>query len=170
MTNDQYPITNVRHGFTLIEMLVSVAILGTVGLISTQIFFTTLRGAGKADIIREVKQNGDYALTAMERMIRNSVGVSSLCNGTAQSSLTIKNLDSKATTFSLAGGQIASNSGIFLTNNKVSVSGLSFTCMSTLGKPDVVNISFTVVQANAGAGAEEVSGMDFQTTVSLRTY
>lgn len=159
--------SKVFYGFTLIEMLVAVAILGTVGLISTQIFFTTLRGASKSDIIREVKQNGDYALTGMERMIRNAVSVTSCF----ASSLTIKNPDNNTTTFSLTSGQIASN-GASLTNNlKVTVTSSSlFTCTLIAGKPDVVNISFTVAQKDAAAGAEETSTMNFQTTVSLRTY
>ena len=164
-----------KKGFTLIEMLVSVAILGTVGLISTQIFFTTLRGAGKADIIREVKQNGDYALTVIERMIRNASGVTSVCDGTTANSLTIKNLDGNETSFQLSGGQIASVSATLtgngtLTGNKVAVNNLAFICLRTPGKPDVVNISFSVSQAGAGAGPEEISAMNFQTTVSLRTY
>lgn len=164
-----------KTGFTLIEMIVSVAILGTVGLISSRIFFMTLRGAGKADIIREVKQNGDYALTVMERMVRNSIGVTSVCDGTTGNSLTIKNMDNDQTTFSLTSGQIASQSATptgngTLTTNKVMVSGLSFTCLRTLGKPDVVNISFSIVQAGTGAGPEDLSSLNFQTTVSLRTY
>lgn len=156
------------RGFTLIEMLVAVAILGTVGLVSSRIFFTALRGASKSDVIREVKQNGDYALTVMERMIRNAVDITSVCP-TIANSLTIKNLDGNSTTFSLAGGQISSNSAS-LTNNKVIVSGLSFTCLRTTGKPDVINISFSVAQTGAGAGPEEISSLNFQTTVSLRTY
>ncbi len=159
-------------GFTLIEMVVAIGILGTVGMVASLIFFSTLRGVAKTDITREVKQNGDYAITVMERMIRNAAGIdsSTVCNGTSLSSLKIQNTDGNSTTFSLVSGQIASGSGIFLTNPKVSVTNLVFTCSRAVGKPDVINISFNAAQAGSAGGPEGLSSMNFQTTVSLRTY
>lgn len=159
-----------KSGFTLIELLVAVGILGIVGGISTIIFFTTLQGTSKSEVVREVKQNGDYALTVMERLIRNATAITSTCDGTPQPTLIIINPDQSTTQFSLsATAQIASNAG-FLTNNKVSASNLSFTCTRTPGQPDVVVISFTLSQAGSPTRPAEKASIDFRTTVSLRTY
>ena len=157
-----------RAGFTLIELLVAIGIMGIVGGIATIILFTTLQSAGKSDIMREVKQNGSFALTIMERMVRNATAIVSDCPQTG-SSLTIENPDGQTTTFSLSGIQIASTGGM-LTNNKVAVNNLSFTCSRTSGRPDVVAISFTLSQAGSTTRPEEQAQMTFQTTVSLRTY
>lgn len=167
-------------GYTLIELLIVVAILGTVGFTATQIFFTVLQSTAKADLTREVKQNGDYAISNMEKMIRNAKSVS--CGSGA---IILENFETPATqtTFNLSGTvpqQIASSSAFIggastsqgmLTNTKVSASALSFNCNSVAGKPDLVTISFTLSQANATAARpEERASMNFQTTVSLRNY
>lgn len=162
----------VQKGFTLIEMVVATGVLVTVGMVASLIFFSTLRGVSKADITREVKQNGDYALAVIERMIRNSAGVvttTTPCNGSSQTSLSLLNSDGMTTIFSLNNGKIAS-SGAFLTSEKVTVSNLSFVCSRNIGKPDVITVSFNVSQLGAGAGPEGLSSMVFQTTVSLRNY
>ena len=164
-----------QKGFTLVELLVAIGILGVVGGIATIILFTTLRSASKSDIMREVKQNGDYAISVMERMIRNATGVESTCLGSG-TSLTINNPDGRTTTFSLGGTsniQIASVSALgtgFLTNEKVAATGLNFTCSRTPGKPDVVSINFTLSQPGTPTRPEERALINFQTTVSLRTY
>lgn len=163
-------------GYTLIELLIVVAILGTVGFAATQIFFTVLQSTAKADLTREVKQNGDYALSIMERAIRNATSLDNVnpCPfpPPSRSSLQINNPGTPATTttFSLSGTRINSTGGT-LTSDKVSASNLSFTCTKFNGKPDLVTISFTLTQANTSATRpEETARMNFQTTVSLRNY
>ena len=163
------------NGYTLIELLVVVAILGTVGFIVTQIFFTVLQSTAKTDLTREVKQNGDYALSVMEKIVRNAIGLDNLvnpCPFTNRNSLQITNPGnpSTTTTFSLSGNQIASTGGM-LTNTKVRANDLFFTCTRTSGKPDLIMISFTLTQANVSATRpEEKASINFQTTVSLRNY
>ncbi len=163
------------NGYTLVELLVVVAILGTVGFIATQIFFTVLQSTAKADLTREVKQNGDYALSVMEKMIRNAISLDSVvnpCPFTNRNSLQITNSGNPltTTTFSLSGNQIASTGGM-LTNAKVRANNLFFTCTKTAGKPDLIMISFTLTQANTSATRpEEKASINFQTTVSLRNY
>lgn len=159
----------ITKGFTLIELLLTVGIVGVVGGMVAVILFTTLQGASKADVMREVKQNGDYALNIMERMTRNAAAIASSCDGSSQTSMSLTNLDGETTLFSLSGGQIASNSGK-LTNTKVTVTNLSFTCSRAAGQPDVVAIGFVISQAGGAVRPEEKATMTFQTTVSLRTY
>lgn len=155
------------QGFTLVEMLVVVGLMILVGGMAVGLFFQTLKGASKTEILKEVKQNGDYALGVMERMIRNAQEIQT-CSAAA---IKIKNPDGNTTEFSLSGSgnQIASNSGK-LTGSNVAASGLSFICNSTV-TPPVVEISFTISQTGSPTRPEEEKAqVSFKTTVSLRTY
>jgi len=172
------PITNYPRGqsggFTLIEILVVVFLLGIVVVIGSSLFFSILKGASKAEIEKEVKQNGDYAMSVMERMIRNAQKIDECASG---NSITITSQDGNQTEFKClfedGVGKIASGSGR-LTGKNVTLGtscpgSLVFTC--DLSKtPPVVNISFDLSQKETTARPEEKAQIHFQTTVSLRTY
>lgn len=61
-----------RFGFTLVELLVVIGIMAIIGGIATDLFVSIFKGANKANVINEVKQNGNLALDIMERSIRNA--------------------------------------------------------------------------------------------------
>lgn len=69
-----------KNGFTLIEFLVVFAIIAMVGGITSDLFLGILRGSNKANITNEIKQNGSYALSFMERTVRNSAALIALEN------------------------------------------------------------------------------------------
>lgn len=153
-----------QKGFTLIEVLVVIFLLGVVMAIGVNLFFSILKGGSKAEIVKEVKQNGDYAISVMERMTRNAQSAS--CSDS--SSVTIKNPDGWTTTFVCEDGRIASNSGTYLTSESVTATGCTFSCGGTT--PEVVTISFTLSQKGTPVRVEERATANFQTKVSLRTY
>jgi len=68
---------NSPTGFTLIEILMVVFLLGIIVVIGSNLFFSILKGASKAEITKEVKQNGDYAMNVMERHLRNANSIES---------------------------------------------------------------------------------------------
>lgn len=157
-----------KGGFTLVELLVVVGILATVGTMVANLFLSNLRTAAKTKALSEVKQNGDYALAVMKRMIRNAKEVSP-CPGSGPP-LTILNPDDDTTIFDCPDNQIASNSGIFLTSSKLQVSNCSFVCEKPPYKPAVITITFTLKKGGASLGKEFTAEIPFQTTVSTRTY
>lgn len=59
-------------GFTLIEMIVVISIMGVLGLIFTDILIQTLRGENKVKLISQVKQNGQVSLDKVTNMIRQA--------------------------------------------------------------------------------------------------
>lgn len=69
-----------NNGFTLVEILVTMAIVSIVGLILVTIFTNTLRGSTKSQILAVIKQNGQSVLENMDKTIRNSDNV--VCKGT----------------------------------------------------------------------------------------
>ena len=167
-----------KRGFTLLEMAISAGIIAIMGSVIAQTFFTATKSQGKRDVISEVKQNGDFALSVMERMLRSAAGVSSSCTGTSAQSITIQNKDLGTTTFdNLTVGtvvRIASVSALgtlYLTTPSVTVTSpvsSVFTCSAIGGVPRSVGISFTLSQAASGVPADQTASTAFQSTVVLR--
>lgn len=61
-----------KNGFTLVEMLVVIAVLSVFGTLILVIFTRTLRGGGKTQIITAIKQNGQSVLEVLDKTIRNA--------------------------------------------------------------------------------------------------
>lgn len=66
-------------GFTLVEMLVVLAVLSIVGTLILTIFTRTLKGSNKAQIIGSIKQNGQLILETMDKTIRNADHLICVC-------------------------------------------------------------------------------------------
>jgi len=179
-------ISKACEGFTLIEILVVVFLFGIIMTISGALFSSVLRGSGKSEITKEVKQSGDYAMGMMERSIRNAKTVSG-CSLVSSSSISMTDRDGFPTTFgcvfdnSLDVSSISLNSGALvnkLTGNNVTLGiggtggcpgDLSFTCNNAVNPPQVT-ISFTLYQKGTSSKPEDQAKVKFQSTVSLRTY
>lgn len=178
-----------RKGFTLLEILISISIAATIGVLISQVFFTTTRSNTKTEILKEVKQNGDYALNIMERMIRNAIRVESTCaeSGSTLSSLAILNPDGDTTTFgctysttysvTLIASTSASAGTEYLTSTGVTLGGtscsdannsLSFVCTSYSDQPPKVSVSFTVRQPGVPPDQSDQASMLFKTTATPR--
>jgi len=168
-------------GYTLIELMIVVTVMAVVAVVAVNLFLSTLIGGGKSRALSVVKQNGDFALTQMEKMIRNAKELTTNNEGfvcdTDMNSLGVINSDGGVTIFAVEGERIASNSGLFLTSSEVKVDSdaaktLSFDCSrSDTGMPDFVEISFTLKKGEVGVSRqEEIAEEDFQTKVSLRKY
>jgi len=162
-------------GFTLIEILVVIGVLAIIVVVGSMSFFNLLKGSMKTRTISLVKQNGDYALAIMERMIRkgeiieNTEAPPRECES-GMSKLKISNPDGRETEFSCEGDTISSNSASLISNQvKVANGNCSFNCQRTsIFEPDVVTINFTLSQAQTGVRPEEEASIVFKTTVVLR--
>lgn len=64
-----------NSGFTLVEILVAIAIVAIIGTIMAAVFINTLRGSNKSQILAAIKQNGQAVLENMDKTIRNSDNV-----------------------------------------------------------------------------------------------
>ncbi|MBI2029445.1 prepilin-type N-terminal cleavage/methylation domain-containing protein [Candidatus Gottesmanbacteria bacterium] len=176
----------LKNGFTLIELLVVTGLVLVIIAVVVQLFFSALRGAAKTAITNETRQTGDYAMSVMERMIRNAQTIENIttyCDGTTQhDKIDIVNQDSQTTTFQcplyFSTVYIASNSATGnsqLTSSKVAVEphpDCNFICTKTGSGPAVVSIDFTIHQLPPAAGVtlrpEEKNSIDFQTSVVVR--
>ncbi len=64
-----------NRGFTLVEILVVMAIMAIIGTIMVAIFTNTLRGSNKSQILAVIKQNGQAVLENMDKTIRGADNV-----------------------------------------------------------------------------------------------
>ena len=162
-----------KKGFTLVEMLVVIGVLAIIVVVGSTIFFNLLKGSTKTRTVNLIKQNGSYALTIMERMIRNGKIIQNSDGQICESvmpKIKIENPDGGETEFSCEGDRISSNSASLISNQvKVANGSCSFDCQRTsVFEPDVVTINFTLSQVQADVRPEEEASMVFKTTVVLR--
>ena len=175
------PRGEALRGFTLIEILVALGIFVIILVVGSNMFFTILKSSSKTKVLTEVKQNGDYAINVMERMIRNAKEIVENTEATPlrcaseMSKLKITNPSGDTTEFDLTGPRIASNLGNYLTSDAVEIDATQsnrFDCTAGVPgtSPDVVTINFILKQAGTVSRPEEEASVSFQTTVTLRNY
>lgn len=167
----------MKHGFTLIELMVAVSIIGVVLLAVTQMLVQSLVGAAKAEAIARVKNNGDAALVAIERAIREGTGLD-VSNFDCEDSLGTAQLEFTNTAGDLISIDQDNNrlritegaSSRYVTEAEVAVkpNTLTFHCTDEPnGRRDKVRISFTL-DYNGGAKASRTVSTNFYTSVMLR--
>lgn len=76
-----------KNGFTLIEILVAMAIVAIIGVIFVTIFANTLRGSNKSQVLAVIKQNGQAILENISKSIRGADSI--VCKSNSGDVLTI---------------------------------------------------------------------------------
>lgn len=59
----------IEKGFTLVELLASIVVLVSVGSIIAGIITSSLRGANKTNVVENLRENGNYAISQISRTI-----------------------------------------------------------------------------------------------------
>ena len=173
--------THHHAGFTLLEIIVSIGIMGIISVVIVQVFTTVLRFNTKLEITNGAKQNGDLALEIMTRMIQGAQSISSPCAaspGTTSPDVTFVGTDGGTTTFGcgLTGSamRIASNSASYLTGSDVTIANtsgictLQFICTSTPRGQSSIQIAFRLAQVGTTGSLYEIASIAFQTSVNVR--
>lgn len=162
------PIDEKKSGFTLVEVLVALTILITVIYIGFNFLFSAVSGSGKAEVLKEVRQNGSYALSVIDSVVRSASQLSCSKN---PDSLTMWNPRGETTRFYLDDNKIASgSSSLLLTSSSVEVTDFLIACSTEPGKPASVDVSFTVSRPGTDLRASEKASQDFSTRIILRNY
>lgn len=161
--------TKYNHeGYSLIEMLVVVALFAVLAAIVTQSLTRSLVSTRKSESVIQVRENLDYATAVMERSLRNATKIQS-CSATR-----IDYLDQEGTAryfeclqVGTLMGRVESDLGR-ITAETVSVSSCNFSCNLGGDVPDQINIQLG--GQKAGASSTELSPVTIETTVFLRVY
>jgi type II secretory pathway pseudopilin PulG len=156
-------------GISLIEILIVVSIFAVVGVLVAQSVLYSVRSSRKSESLSHVRNNLDYAISIMERQLRNAESITT-CSGASVSKLDFYDSLGNATYFQCTGGYIASGSAtIRLTSDEVELTSCSFTCNpGSADEPDSIFIKLT----GKDATAQGVESAEFtaETQVLLRNY
>ncbi len=179
-----------QRGFTLLEIMITISIMGIIGILISQVFFTTTRVNTKTELIKDMKQNGQFAMDVMTRMIRSTNEISSACatTGSTDTSLILTNPNGESTTFGcffdaqssitrIASMSAYSGLSDYLTSQNVTLGGtscedpdmsLQFTCTSSPDQPSRIKILYTLRQIGAAGDSFNTAKQSFESTVSVR--
>lgn len=161
-------------GFTLIEFLLYIALVGVVFTIGLEISLNVLFARTKARSIAVVAENARLTLDAITQETRNAQRVTSPSRGVNSSSLSLNTAvaENNPTVFSLSAGTLMMSKGTApaaaLTSPLVEVSLLGFQNVSYAGAPDAIRITFTLAFRNPANRPEFTYQESFFTTVTVR--
>ena len=160
----------LNKGFSLIEMLVVVAVFSVIAVIATQSLTTSLRGTRKSESLGHVRENVEYAMNVIERSLRGAKELD--CPSSSGSKLEYFTSSGASAYFECSAEHIASNSAAaVITSNDIRVinCGTVFMCVSSIGGvPGYVNISVTAQESDIqGAESAEYTS---STRILLRNY
>lgn len=161
-------------GFTLIELVLYVAISGFILLAVSLFLQALLESRIKNQTIAEVEQQGIQVMQLITQTLRNGDKISSPVQGTSAASLSVYTYAAinNPTVFDLSGGAIRISEGsaaaVSLTNSRVVVSGVRFSNFSRSGTPGIVRIQFTVTHLNPSGRSEYDFSKTFISSASLR--
>lgn len=158
-------------GFTLIELVVSLAVLALIISSGVNLFFRSLRDTSRSDLRKQVDERARVVLGSLSRYFREAKIVSlntqdrTACLGAGStgilgSSLVASDLYGVNSAFSIANDKLGSNSAILNpeTSIKLSVpSGSLFTWYCSAGVPDRIKMQFRIT-----AEGEEGTGTTFE--------
>lgn len=163
-----------QSGFTLVELLLYVAIVSNLLLALAAFFSTSLTARAKNQSIFEVNQQGQASVEYIAQTIRNSSSISAPAAGASAASLTlvVPTGSLSPTIFDLSGSTLQVKEGVAayvpLTNSKVQVTALSFTNLSRPGTEGVVQVSITLSRVNNTGQNQFDYQKTFTTSAALR--
>lgn len=153
-----------ENGYTLIEVLVASALFAGLSVILTTSLFSILGGRSKAEIIKEIRQNGAQA---MNQVIRRVAGASAVDCGKVPDVLTITTQAGQTIKFKCDGDQLTQGGYGLLNTDIVRMTSCSFSC-DPAGNNQEVGINFTLEQQDTSARQEERSSQEFSENILVR--
>lgn len=164
-----------QKGFTLIELVVVVGVLGVVMITISSVMINSFRAKNRVELTDKIERNGSVVLTELQNQISGATGDGMLCVG---STLTLVNATDGGTTNLICyeGQKIASasaNGVVDLTTSDVAVSGCdSFvSCDLYPGSTDRViqaNMLIKLTIGDTNGGVSQYSARTFRTSVVVR--
>jgi type II secretory pathway pseudopilin PulG len=163
-----------RDGYTLIELLLYISIMGILLGALTSLLSVSLSARIKNESIIEVDRQGEFMIDTIAQTARAAASITTPAGGASGSTLTLGMATAgvNPTTFNVAGTtlQIKEGAGatIPLNSGRVAVTGFTVKNLSRASTPGAVQISFTLSTVNTTGRNEYDYQKTFTTSASLR--
>jgi len=162
-------------GFSLVEVLVSIAILGIIAVSAASLLTGVMRSERRNGAISRVEIEANYALYQITQSVRNATAVTVPSLAASGTSLTVAVAMIPAqnpTIVARSGTQVTLKRGtaaaLPLTTDMVQVTGLTFTNVTANTTKGAVRIALTVANTNPSGAPELAYTKTYYTTVTLR--
>ncbi len=156
---------NKKFGFTLVELLVGMAVFSLVIGIAVNLFAASLRNQRKSIAIQNVQDNGRYLMSFVAKEVRMSEIRTS--DG-ASAILYIYHSEQGDITYVFTGTQITRN-GEAISSDEVQVQGMFYIDGRESGGDDEQpRVTIVMKAQTTGAKIEEQAEINLQTTLSQR--
>lgn len=163
-----------EKGFTLVEVLLYIAITGVI-IFSISVFLSVvLEARVRNQTMAEVEQEGIRVMQIISQTVRNASVINSPAIGTSAANISLDVVDvaKDPTLFDLSSGVIRIKEGasayVSLTNSRLIASGLTFTNLSRASTPGTVRIQFTLTHIKTDGRDEYDYARTFYGSASLR--
>jgi len=159
-------------GFTLVELIIYIAIVGTVLVLITSFLWDIVLGNIKETAYREVQQNARFTMAKIIQETKKAAGVNTPSTGVTSDflSLNMASSDLNPTVFDIDGGRLRIRRGAdisYLTPENIKIVNLQFTNLSYVGESPTIRIEMTTEYNNSGNRQEYQASLDLKTTVNL---
>lgn len=154
-----------RTGFTVVELLVAMAVFSITVVLVTSIFVGVINSQRKNTNTQDILDNGRFILEAIARAVRQSdIGT---LDGVSDT-LTISHPVKGAVVYSLSGGQVMEN-GVALSSSNVVVSRLDFIVAgNSLTDNTQPRVTISLALRDVNQKPSEQSTINLQTTLTPR--
>ena len=164
----------MNKGFTLLEFLLYIGLVGIVLTVAGAIGLNILFGKAKLGAIEEVSQNARFAMEGISNTVRNAQAINSPSIGTTAPllSLQMADLAKNPTIFDISGGVVRIKEGtggaVDITSSEVVVTDIQFSNISYALTPGTVRAQMTVQYNNPSGRPEYNFSKTFYTTANIR--
>lgn len=166
-------------GFSLIELLVGVAIMITTTTIVLSIIISSFRISSKTTASSIVRQNGNYTLSQVSRMLQFADSFEGAFVNAGDSTatacalgLTVNRIDIKYNkndiSFVCTNSDITIDGKSSINTNNIQVSSCSFICTQPGSEGPVIKINFDLTTGDLNTPIENRASVNFSTTVKMR--
>ncbi len=154
-SNVKCQMLNVSEkGFSLVEVLLYVGILGILVLSISGFFTLIISSRAKGQVMMEINDQGNFLVNIITQKIRNAESINSPAVGTNDISLSLDviNINDDPTVFNVSGDIFyiteGAGSPVELTNNRILVTNLNFNNVSLADTPGLISFQFTLSHVN----------------------
>ncbi len=163
-----------KTGFTLIELLLYISLVSVMIFSIVTLYMNLVSARVKNQVVGEVEQQAVQVLQIITQTGRNATVINNPLANQVGTSLSLAVVDGtkNPTVFDLSGGVIrmteGAGSAVPLTSSSVSVSGLTFSNLSSSGSPGTFRVQFTLNFVNPDGRNELNYSKTFYASATIR--